>query len=69
MGLLCCASTAEGFIVERAVSFVSARICSGAEAVDNAIKIARAATGRQNIVAFEVCKHALLSLFLDCHRD
>ncbi len=27
---------------------------SGAEAVDNAIKIARAHTGRPNIIAFEV---------------
>ncbi|EFJ48529.1 hypothetical protein VOLCADRAFT_90848 [Volvox carteri f. nagariensis] len=27
---------------------------SGAEAVDNAVKIARAATGRQNVIAFEV---------------
>lgn len=27
---------------------------SGAEAVDNAVKIARAATGRQNIIAFDV---------------
>ena len=27
---------------------------SGSEAVDNAVKIARAHTGRQNIIAFEV---------------
>lgn len=28
---------------------------SGAEGVENAIKVARAHTGKQNIVAFDVC--------------
>jgi 4-aminobutyrate aminotransferase-like enzyme len=28
---------------------------SGSEAVDNAIKVARGHTGKQNIIAFEVC--------------
>jgi hypothetical protein len=37
---------------------------SGAEAVENAVKIARAATGRQNIIAFDVSglPHTILDL-------
>ena len=35
-------------------SFIWLPLCSGAEAIDNAIKIARSFTGRPNIIAFDV---------------
>lgn len=41
---------------------------SGAEAVDNAVKIARAATGRQNIIAFDVRASKMHALGLCLHR-
>lgn len=40
---------------------------SGSEAVDNAIKIARAATGKQNIIAFKVCCSLTNTSWLSWH--
>lgn len=41
-------------------------VSSGSEAVDNAIKIARNATGRPNIITFDVCSLIGLLVWMKC---
>ena len=41
-------------VIHHLLHRLSPFLCSGAEAIDNAIKIARSFTGRPNIIAFDV---------------